>query len=68
MAKHIKEIIIFALVAVSSLFILGYSVHMFIGGLVSENTEVMVITIACLIGAIIISFMAWDVIKRRRGY
>lgn len=67
MGKHIKEIIIFTLVSVSSMFLLGYSVHMFIGGLVSETTETLVITIACFIGLLVISYMAWDIIKIRRS-
>ncbi len=62
-----KEIVIYLIAIASSLFILGYSVHMFVGGLVSPTTETIVITSVCLVGAIVIGFMAWDVIKRRRG-
>ncbi len=65
MGIPIKEIAIFALVSLSSIFILGYSVHMFIGGLVSKNTEIFIITIACIIGLLIISYMAWDIFKMR---
>ena len=61
-----KEIIILIFVAISSLFILGYSVHMFIGGLVSPETEKMSIVIACSIGAIILMFLGLDIIKQRR--
>ena len=61
-----KEIIIMIFVAISSLFILGYSVHMFIGGLVSPETEKMAIVIACSIGAIIMMFLGLDIIKQRR--
>lgn len=60
-----KEIAIFTLVSLSSIFILGYSVHMFVGGLVSKNTEIFIITIACIIGLLIISYMAWDIVKMR---
>lgn len=66
MGKHIKEIIIFSLVSISSIFILGYSVHMFIGGLVSEETETIVITIACILGALVVAYMAWDIINIRK--
>jgi peptidoglycan/LPS O-acetylase OafA/YrhL len=66
MKNLIKEIIIFALVAISSIFILGYSMHMFVGGLVEKNTEILIIIIACFIGAIAISFLAWDIVRNRR--
>jgi len=64
-----KEIIILASVAVSavsSVFILGYSIHMLIGGLVSETTEQWIITGACLIGVAVLVFMGWDIVQRRR--
>jgi len=61
-----REIIILLIVAVSSLFILGYSVHMFIGGLVSPETEKTAIIIACSIGAVILIFLGLDIIKQRR--
>lgn len=67
MGKHIKEIVIFTLVSASSIFILGYSVHMFVGGLISKNNEIIIITIACIIGLLIVSYMAWDIIKTRSG-
>lgn len=62
-----KEIFIFAVAGAGSLVILGYSVHMFVGGLVEPETERLLIGLACAIGAAAIGYMAWDVIKRRRG-
>ena len=67
MNKYIKEIVLFTIVSMSSIFILGYSIHMFIGGLVSESTERIAIIIACSIGLLIISYMAWDIVKMRSG-
>lgn len=61
-----REIIILITVAVSSLFILGYSVHMFIGGLVSPETEKISIIAAVVVGAIIIAFLGWDIFNQRR--
>ena len=61
-----KEVIILIFVAISSLFILGYSVHMFIGGLVSPETEKVSIIIACSIGAVILLLLGLDIIKQRR--
>jgi len=63
-----KEIIIYTISGLSSLFILGYVVHMFIGGLVSEETEAIAIGAAVVAGAMAMAYMAWDVIRRRRGY
>lgn len=61
-----KEIIILVLVACSSVFILGYSIHMLIGGLVSETTENWIITGTCIIGVIVLVFMGLDIVKQRR--
>jgi hypothetical protein len=63
----IGEILIYAIVAISSLFITGYAVHMFIGGLVSPEVEYEIIAIVCLIIAGVIGYMAWDVFQRRSG-
>lgn len=61
-----REIIIFITVALSSLFILGYSIHMFIGGLVSPQTEKIAIAIAVTIGVIVLAVLAWDIVNQRR--
>jgi hypothetical protein len=61
-----KEAIVYGIVAVSSLVLLGYTVHMLIGGIVSERTEAMVMVVAIFFGTVTIGIMAWDVIRRRR--
>ena len=61
-----KEIILLSLVAISSIFLLGYSLHMLIGGLVPAETERWIITAACVVGAIIVAFMGWDIVRQRR--
>lgn len=61
-----KEIILLGIAAVSSIFLLGYSIHMLIGGLVSESTEQWIIITACSIGVIAIVYMGWDIIQTRR--
>jgi membrane protein YqaA with SNARE-associated domain len=61
-----KEIVLYGIAAVSSLVILGYSVHMFVGGLVSRETEILMVAAACTLGAVVIGVMAWDVVRRRR--
>jgi hypothetical protein len=66
MGQHVKEIIIFSVVSISSIFILGYSVHMFVGGLVSAETETIIITVACILGTLVVAYMAWDVVNTRK--
>lgn len=61
-----KEAVVYGIVAISSLVLLGYTVHMFIGGIVSERTETVVMVVAIFFGTVAIGIMAWDVIRRRR--
>jgi hypothetical protein len=63
----IVEILIYLVSAISALFITGFAVHMFVGGLVSPETEYQLITIACLIVVCVTAYMTWDVIQRRAG-
>jgi len=67
MGKILQEALIYLVVAVSSLFILGFSVHMLVGGLVSPETEYLLIELVCLADIAAIGFMARDVIQRRKG-
>ncbi len=60
-----REILLYGVAALSSIVVLGYSVHMFIGGLVSHETEVFAISAACTVGAAVIGVMWWDVARRR---
>lgn len=61
----IVEILIFLLAAICGLFITGFAVHMFIGGLVSSENEYQLIAIACFLVACVIGYMTWDVITKR---
>ena len=67
MKKLIQEILVYLVVALSSLFIMSYAVHMLVGDLVSKKTENLLIIFTCIIGVVAIGFMAWDVIQRRKG-
>jgi len=60
-----KEIIIYSIAAIACLAILAYSVHMFVGGLVSPEIEKMIMAGATLIGATVIGLMARDVMRTR---
>jgi len=63
----IFEILIFAVAGIGALFMTGYAVHMFVGGLVSIETEHNFIILFCLIAMCAMAYMAWDVIQRRTG-
>jgi hypothetical protein len=40
---------------------------MFVGGLVSPETETKLTIGLCALVAALIAYMAWDVVRRRRG-
>jgi len=61
-----KEIILYSIVAIAFLAILAYSIHMFIGGIVSSDAEESIITVSTLVGAIVIGLLARDVVRTRR--
>ncbi len=61
-----KETIIYGVIALSSLVTFAYTVHMFIGGLVSDQAERVIMVALTIIWAIVIGLMARDVVKRRR--
>ena len=67
MNKHLQEIFVYCVVAISSLFIMGFAMHMLVGGLVSPETEELLIILICLADSVAIGFMARDVIRRRKG-
>jgi len=61
------EILIYLIIAAGSLFMMGYTVHMFVGGLVSQETEYFLIAATCVGVACVIGYMTWDVIQKRKG-
>ncbi len=61
-----KEILVYLVSGSGSLFILGYSIHIFIGGMVSEKVETLAISVAVLLGAGAISWMVRDVLQHRK--
>ena len=63
----IVELLIFLIAAICGLGITGFAVHMFVGGLVSTETEYQLIGVVCLLVACAIAYMAWDVIEKRAG-
>ncbi len=63
-----KEIIIYTISGCSSLLILAYTVHMFIGGMVAEQTEYTIMVIVDLIALSTMIIMARNVLRKRSGY
>lgn len=61
-----REIAIYGIAAVVSLAILAYSIHMLVGGLVSAESERMIISGAILVGISAIAVMARDIVRTRR--
>jgi len=61
-----REIIIYSIAAIACLAILVYSIHMFIGGLVSAELERIIMAGGALVGATVIGIMARDVIRTRK--
>ena len=66
-AMHLlKEILVYGISAVASLFIFGYCVHIFVGGLVSEQTEIILIIAVVLLCAAAMAYFVWDTMRRSR--
>ncbi len=61
-----REIILYGVSAAAWLFILGYSVHIFVGGLVAPETERWLIAGAELIGFGVLAVLAKNIIRQRR--
>jgi len=63
--KAMKEILVYGISGLASLFVFGYTVHMFVGGLVSEQTEIILIAVVVLICAGVLAYIALDTIRRK---
>lgn len=62
-----KEIFIYVLVGISSLIMMSYAVHMFVGGLVSAETEEILTIVVCSVVSAVMGYMVADVVHQRRG-
>jgi len=61
-----KELFIYGVSFVASLFIFGYCVHIFVGGMVSEQTELILTAAVVLISAVVVGYFIWDTMRRTR--
>jgi hypothetical protein len=61
-----REVFVYTLVALCSLFLSAYAVHMVIGGLVPEEIEYRWMGLVCAGVAIVIVAMARDVLRNRK--
>jgi len=60
-----RESLIYGFSACVSLLMLSYTVHIFIGGLVSEDTEYLVMSIVLGVAVCAIGWMVRDILKTR---
>jgi len=61
-----KEILIYVMVGVSSLLIMTFVVHIFVGGMVSPETETTIQEAVAGVLLLLFALAAWDVVRRRR--
>ncbi|OIQ03440.1 MAG: hypothetical protein COS82_08880 [Zetaproteobacteria bacterium CG06_land_8_20_14_3_00_59_53] len=61
-----KEILIYVVSCSASLVVFGYSVHMFVGGLVSEQLETILIAAVVIIAAAVETYFIREAILNRR--
>ncbi|RME87749.1 MAG: hypothetical protein D6771_00045 [Zetaproteobacteria bacterium] len=61
-----RALFVYLVSGIAFLVIFGYSIHMFIGGLVSPRTEWIAIGVAEAFALVVIGAMIWDVLRRQR--
>ena len=61
-----REMAIYLLVAASSVLLISFTVHMFIGGVVDEQTETNITLGVMGVWTLVLAGLGWD-IKRKRG-
>ncbi len=62
----LREGLVYLLIAAGSLLLISYLPHMFIGGLVEEETETKIQIGVTAVWAIGLAFLGWDIVRRRR--
>jgi len=62
-----REVVLFFVSGVAFLVILGYSVHMFVGGLVAPATERLLIAAAVVLGAVVFVALLRDALRKRNA-
>ena len=63
-----RDILLYIISGCAFLFILGYCVHIFVGGMVSPGTEYTLIGIVVSLGLAAVAWMVRDAIKQNRRY
>lgn len=61
-----KEILVYLVSGIASLVIFGYSVHMFVGGLVSEQIETLLIAVVVIVAAVAEIYFIREAMLNRR--
>jgi len=60
-----RELLVYSISGLASLFIFAYTVHMFVGGLVSEKVEITLIVIVVAVAAAIEIYLLRDAMRGR---
>ena len=60
-----KELIVYGISGLASLFILGYSIHIMVGGVIDGQTEVIAIIIGELVAIGAMGWMVRDIRRQR---
>ncbi|RMH59189.1 MAG: hypothetical protein D6678_08255 [Zetaproteobacteria bacterium] len=61
-----REGFVYGLSGLAAIFIFGYSVHMFVGGLVSTRTEIALIAVVSLLASAAVGALLWTVFRQQR--
>lgn len=61
-----REILVYLFSGIASLVVFGYSIHMFVGGLVAERTEIALIAVVVVIAAAAEIYLIRDAMLKRR--
>ena len=61
-----REVLVYLFSGIASLVVFGYSIHMFVGGLVSERAEIALIAIVVVVAAAAEVYLIRDAMLKRR--
>ncbi|MDH5300298.1 MAG: hypothetical protein OEW58_02920 [Gammaproteobacteria bacterium] len=62
-----REGAVYILIGIGSLLMISYLPHMFLDGLIEDETKVQIQIGVTLVWALILGALGWDIIKRRNS-
>lgn len=63
----IKEALLYLFVGLSSILLVSYLPHMFVGGVVSAELEMQLTIGVAILWTLVIAALGWDIVRRRRN-